>query len=90
MDSGESTSFARPFLRFAVAYYGCVEASGSVPASSHDGGVADLWLDDGEREGPDCVSSSLSEVFSANARDLYVYLDLMGSFVIFYTSTVWI
>jgi hypothetical protein len=90
MDSGESTSFARPFLRFAVAYYGCVEASGSVPTSSHDGGVADLWFDDGEREGPDCVSSSLSEVFSANARDLYVYLDLMGSFVIFYTSTVWI
>jgi hypothetical protein len=37
----------------------------------------------------DCVSSSLSEVFSANARDLYVYLDLMGSFVMFCTSTVW-
>nr|XP_051221467.1 uncharacterized protein LOC127339687 [Lolium perenne] len=88
MDSGESTSFARPFLRFAVAYYGCVEASGSVPASSHDGGVADLWLDGGEREGPDCVLSSLSEIFSANARDLYVYLHLMGSFIIFCTSSV--
>jgi hypothetical protein len=89
-DSGDSTSFARPFLRFAVAYYGCVEASGSVPAFSHDGGVADLWLDGGEREGPDCFSSSFSEVFSANARDLCVFLDPMRSFVIFCTSTVWI
>jgi hypothetical protein len=49
MDSGDSTSVARFFMRFAVAYYGCVEASGSVPASSHDGGVADLWLDGGKR-----------------------------------------
>jgi hypothetical protein len=88
MDSGESNSFARPFPRFPVAYYVCVEASGFVPASSHDGGVADLWLDGGEREGPDCISSSLSEVSSANARNLYVHLDLMGSFVIFCTSSV--
>jgi hypothetical protein len=88
MDSGKSTSFARSFMRFAVAYYGCMEASGFVPASLHDGGVADLWLDGGEREGPDCFSSSFSEVFSANARDLYVFLYFMGSFVTFCTSTV--
>jgi hypothetical protein len=88
MDFGESTSFARPFPRFAVAYYGCVEASGFVPASSLDSGVAALWLDGGEREGPDCFSSSFSEVFSAFARDLYIILDLMGSFVTFCTATV--
>jgi hypothetical protein len=89
-DSGVSTSFARPLPRSAAAYYGCVEASGPVPASSHDGGVADLWLGGGEREGPDCVSSSLSEVFSVNAGDLYVLFNLMGSSVIICTSTVWI
>jgi hypothetical protein len=89
-DSGESTSFVRPLLRSAAAYYGCLEASGSVPASKHDGGVADLSLGCGEREGSDCVSPSLSEVFSANARDLYVLFDLMGSFVIMCTSAVWI
>jgi hypothetical protein len=88
MDSGDSTSVVRFFLRVAVAYYGCVEASGFVPASSHDGGVAALWLDGGEREGFDCFSSSFSEVFSTNARDLYVILDLMGSFVICCTATV--
>jgi hypothetical protein len=77
-DSGESTSFVRPFLRSAAAYYGCVEASGSIPASSHDGGVADLWLGGGEREGSDCVSQSLIEVFSVNARDLYVFSILWG------------
>jgi hypothetical protein len=88
MDSGVSTSVVRFFLRVAVAYYGCVEASGFVPASSHDGGVAALWLDGGEREGSDCFFSSFSEIFYANARDLYVILDLMGSFVTFCTATV--
>jgi hypothetical protein len=29
--SGESTSFVRPLLRSAAAYYVCIEASGSVP-----------------------------------------------------------
>jgi hypothetical protein len=88
MDSGDSTSVVRFFLRVAAAYYGCVEASGFVPASSHDGGVAALWLDGGEREGPVCFSISFSEVFSVNARGLYVFLDLMGSFVSSCTATV--
>jgi hypothetical protein len=79
----------RFFWRSATAYYGCVEASGFVPASAHDGCVVDLRLGGRAREGPDCFSLFLSEVFSANNRDLYVYSDLMGSFVITYTSTVW-
>jgi hypothetical protein len=87
--SGESTSFVRPLLRSAVAYYVCTEASGFIPASTHDGGVADLRLGGGEREGSDCVFPFFSEVFSVNAEDLYVFSDLMGSFVIICTSTVW-
>jgi hypothetical protein len=81
-EPGESTSFVRP-LRCAAAYYGCLEASGFVPASEHDGGVAHLRLDDGEREGSDCNSTFLSEVFSVNAGDLFYFADLMGSSVIF-------
>lgn len=69
------TSFVRPLSRFAAALDACTEASGLVPASGHGGGVADLRLGGGEREGPDCVSSSASEVFSANVRDpCVVYL----------------
>jgi hypothetical protein len=72
--SGEySTSFVRPIWRSATAYYGCVEASGLVPASAHDGGVADLRLSGGAREGLDCFFLFLSEDFSANNRDLYVF-----------------
>jgi hypothetical protein len=58
-----------------------------VPASGHGGGVAVLWLDGGEREGPDCFVLSFSEVFSTNARDLYVICNLMGSFVTICKST---
>ena len=39
-----------------------------------------------EREGPNCVFSSFSEVFSAFTRDLYVISYLMESFLILCTS----
>jgi hypothetical protein len=58
-------------------------------APSPDGGVADLRLGGGEREGPNCVFPFLSEVFSVNVGDLYVILNLVGSFVTICTSTVW-
>ena len=77
------TSFVRPLLRSAAAYYVCTKASGSVPAFGHDGGDANLRLGSGEREGPDAV-------FSANTRDQYVISYFMGSFVKLCTSTVWI
>jgi hypothetical protein len=52
------------------------------PASVHDGGSSDLRLDGGEREGPNCISSSFSKVFSVFTRDLCVYFFfLIGSFV---------
>jgi hypothetical protein len=48
-------------------------ASGFVPASGHDGGSSDLRLDSGDREGPICTFLAFSEVFSAFARDPYVF-----------------
>jgi hypothetical protein len=90
MGSGEClTSFVRPLSRSAPAFYVCSAASGFVPTSGHDGGAAGFRLDGGEREESDCFLKSFSEVFSANARDLYVNFYLMGSFVIICTSTVW-
>jgi hypothetical protein len=84
---GSLTSFVRPLPRLVPVYYGNSAASGFVPASGLDGGATGLWLDGGDREGPDCYVSSFSEVFSAYARDLCVILNLMGSFVIICKST---
>jgi hypothetical protein len=88
-DSGDfSTSSVRPLLRLAPALNVGSVASGFVPAAEHGGGEASLWLDDGEREGPDCLVKFFNGVFSAIARDLYVICNLMGSFVTNCMSTV--
>jgi hypothetical protein len=68
------TSFVRRLLMSATAYYVCIAASGSVPASRHDGGDADIRLRGGEREGSNCFLTYFSEVFSATTKDLYFFL----------------
>jgi hypothetical protein len=72
-DSGTcSISIGRPLLRSASALIVFSAASGFVPASGIDGGSLDLHLrlDGGEREGPDCIASPFSGVFSAFTRDV--------------------
>jgi hypothetical protein len=81
--SGNITSLVRPFQRLATAFNVGSKASGFVPAFILDGGCPDLWLDGGNRGGPDCSVASLSEVFSTTIRDLSVIIFLMGSFVMF-------
>jgi hypothetical protein len=87
MISGVSTSCVRPLSRTAPALNVREEASGFVPASTHGGGVAGLWLVGGEREGSDCFEKKFSGVFSALARDLCVICFFMGSFVTICSST---
>jgi hypothetical protein len=79
----------RPFPRLATAFNVRLKASGFVPAFILDGGCPDLWLDDGNRGGPDCSGRFFREVSSINIRDLCVIFFLMGSFVIFYTATAY-
>jgi hypothetical protein len=79
----------RPFQRLATAFNVGLKASGFIPAFILDGGCPDLWLDDGNRGGPDCDVRSFREVSSTINRDLCVIFFLMGSFVIFYTATAY-
>jgi hypothetical protein len=72
-ESGKvSTSNGRPPSRLATASNAGAEASGVVPASELDGGLADLWLDGSERGGFDCTCRSFSRVLPTNAWDLCV------------------
>lgn len=82
------TSFVRPLLRFAAAYRVCSAASGFVPASGYDGGMAIFRLGGGHRGGPDCFSRLLSQVLSANVKSLCVISDFMGFFVMSCTPSV--
>jgi hypothetical protein len=62
-ESGKvSTSSERPPSRLATASNVGAEASGVVPASELDGGLADLRLDSSERGGFDCTCRSFSRV----------------------------
>jgi hypothetical protein len=73
--SGKSlTSIGRPLPRSATACIVGSEASGFVPASDINGGSSGLWLDGGDRGGPDCFSLSFREVLSTLARVLCVLL----------------
>jgi hypothetical protein len=62
----------------AIASHAVFEASGFVPALKLDGGMTDLQLVGGEREGLDCFLLSFSEALSANIRDLCVLSILWG------------
>jgi hypothetical protein len=80
--SGESSaSRGRPSSRLIAATNASIEASGFVSTAVLDGGELDLWLDDGERGGPDFLCKYFSGVFPANARDICVVFYFMGSFV---------
>jgi hypothetical protein len=81
--SGKATSLVRLFQRLATAFNVGSKASGFVPAFILDGGCPDLWLDDGNRGGPEFSVRSFREVFSTIIIDLCVILFLMGSFVMF-------
>jgi hypothetical protein len=63
--------------------------TGLIPAFGPDGGNFDLWLGGGDREGPDGIFPSFSEVFSAFTRDLHVIFLSYGCFVTLWTSTVY-
>jgi hypothetical protein len=65
------TSSWRPSRRSATTLWVFMAASGFVPASVLDGGGRglQLWLDGGQREGPDCLVLSISKVLSAIIRD---------------------
>jgi hypothetical protein len=58
-----STSQVRPLLSSATALNVGTTASGFVSTSELDGGSSDLWLDGEDREGPNCIFPSFSEVF---------------------------
>jgi hypothetical protein len=79
----------RPFQRLATAFNVGLKASCFVPAFILGGGCPDLWLDGGNRGGPDCSVRFFREVFSTNIRDLCVILYLMGSFVMFCIATAY-
>jgi hypothetical protein len=68
------TSQVRPLSRSAIALIVFSATSGFIPASELDGGnfYLHLRLDGGEREGPECIVSSLNEVFYAFTKDLSV------------------
>jgi hypothetical protein len=72
------TSSERPPSRLATASNAGAEASGSVPASELDGGLADLRLNGGERGGSDCNCKSFRRVLSTYARDLCVIALVYG------------
>jgi hypothetical protein len=65
-----STSKVRPFLKSPTALSVYTVAVGFVPTSMHDDVSPGLRFDGGERDVPDCFSSSFSEVFTAFTRDL--------------------
>jgi hypothetical protein len=85
----QSNLHGRPFQRLATASNVGLKASGFVPAFILDGGCPDLWLDDGNRGGPDCDVRFFREFSPTNIRDLCVIFFLLGSFIIFYTATVY-
>jgi hypothetical protein len=87
--SSKVTSLVRPFQRLATVFSVGSKASGFIPAFILEGGCPDLWLDGGNRGGPDWSVRSFSEVFSTIIRDLCVILFLMGSFVLFCTATAY-
>jgi hypothetical protein len=74
------TSQVRPLSRAAIALIIFSAASSFVPTSRLDGDSFDLhlWLDGGEREGPEYIVPSLSEVFSAFSRYLCVTSFIYG------------
>jgi hypothetical protein len=79
MISGKnSTSTGRPFWSSGVEGLVRLEASGSVPVSSH--GCSELISDlhRGEEKGLDCFLRFFSRVFSTNARDPYVISEFYG------------
>jgi hypothetical protein len=79
-----STSVWRSFNTVGAESFARTKASGLVPALVHGCSALRFLLRGGEEGGLDCKVNFFSKVFSAFARDQYVFFSFLGVLCNFY------